>query len=217
VPKIVDHDARREEIVDAVWRVITRDGIAGATTRNIAEEAGCSNGVLSHYFADKTALLHAALQMGYRRTEEKVNDWVRRGSGLKALREVLLLTIPIGRDALVGNQVELAFLGLAVGNRELAREHHGIYERFREIVRRLLVDARRRGEIAGETDVETLADSLVALIDGLGMEACLYTHAFPAERQRAVIDGYLKTIAAAGGRRRSPSRRSPSRTQRRAE
>src|SRR4029079_9112297 len=114
---VVDHDARREEIVDAVWRVISRDGIASATTRAIAEEAGCSNGVLSHYFADKTALLHAALDIGYRRTELQVEACLARARGLEALREVLLLTVPTTREALFGNQVELAFLGHAVGNR----------------------------------------------------------------------------------------------------
>src|ERR1051325_5042465 len=118
MPKIVDHDARREEIVDAVWRVITRDGIAAATTRAIADEAGCSNGVLSHYFADKTALLHAALDLGYRRIEEKVNAVLASSTGVAALRDVLRLTVPISQDALFGNQVELAFLGHAVGNRE---------------------------------------------------------------------------------------------------
>jgi len=218
MPKIVDHDARREEIVDAVWRVISRDGIGSATTRNIAREAGCSNGILSHYFADKTALLHAALQIGYRRTEQKVNQALRRARGLRALREVLLLTVPITREALFGNQVELAFLGHAVGDRDLAREHHAIYQRFRAIVRNLLRDARRDGEIAAEADVETIADALVALIDGLGMEACLFPNAFPAQRQRAVIDVFLKAVAAAragNGRRPQPARRSRPRMQRR--
>ena len=205
MPKIVDHDARREEIVDAVWRVISRDGIASATTRNIAREARCSNGVLSHYFADKTALLHAALQIGYRRTEERVNEWLRRGRGLTALREVLLLTVPISREALFGNQVELAFLGHAVGDRELARQHQQMYEKFRGIVRRLLVDARRATEIPAASDLDAVADALVALIDGLGMEACLFPDAFPARRQRAVIDVVLEAVASRT-HRRAPSR-----------
>jgi len=200
MPKIVDHDARREEIVDAVWRVITRDGIAAATTRAIADEAGCSNGVLSHYFADKTALLHAALDLGYRRIEEKVNAVLASSTGVAALRDVLRLTVPISQDALFGNQVELAFLGHAVGNRELARQHHEVYEHFRSIVRRLLVEARRRGEISPIGNLDTIADALVALIDGLGMEACLYTDAFSAGRQRAVIDVVLAGLAGAGRR-----------------
>jgi AcrR family transcriptional regulator len=46
MPKIVDWDARRDEILSATWRVIVRDGIAGATVRAIAREAGCSPGIL---------------------------------------------------------------------------------------------------------------------------------------------------------------------------
>src|SRR5882724_706451 len=157
MPKIVDHDARRAEIVDAVWRVISRDGIAAATTRNIAEEAGCSNGVLSHYFPDKTALLQAALQIGYRRVEGRIEECLRRLSGIRALREVLRLTVPISEDALFGNQVELAFLGHAVGNADRAREHHAMYEHFRTIVIGLLRDARRRGEIAATGNLQTIA------------------------------------------------------------
>ena len=195
MPKIVDHDARREEIVDAVWRVISRDGIASATTRAIADEAGCSNGVLSHYFADKTALLHAAVEIGYRRTEEKIEACIARSTGLEALREVLRHTVPISEEALFGNQVELAFLGHAVGNRELARQHHVVYEKFRGIVRRLLVEARRRGEIAPAGNLDTITDALVALIDGLGMEACLFPDVFSAGRQRAIIDVVLSGLA----------------------
>jgi AcrR family transcriptional regulator len=205
MPKIVDHDARREEIVDAVWRVISRDGIASATTRNIAREAGCSNGVLSHYFADKGELLHAALQLGYRRTEKKVKDTLRGARGLAALREVLLLTLPLDREVLLGNQVELAFWGHAVGDRKLAREHHKTYRRFRDIVRRLVVEARRAGELPANVEAETAADALVAVIDGLGMEASLFPEIFPAKRQRAILDTVLGALAGT----RHQARRSP--------
>ena len=39
MPKIVDWDAQRDEILSATWRVIARDGITGATIRAIAREA----------------------------------------------------------------------------------------------------------------------------------------------------------------------------------
>ena len=61
MPKIVDWDARRDEILAATWRVIARDGIARATIRAIAREAGCSRGILAHYFDDKADILGSAL------------------------------------------------------------------------------------------------------------------------------------------------------------
>ena len=45
MPKIVDHDQRRRELVDASLRIIVRQGLAGATMRDIATEAGFANGV----------------------------------------------------------------------------------------------------------------------------------------------------------------------------
>ena len=42
MPKIVDHDQRRIELVDATWRIIARLGIESATMREIALEAGLS-------------------------------------------------------------------------------------------------------------------------------------------------------------------------------
>ena len=67
MPKIVDWDARRDEILSATWRVIARDGIARATIRSIAREAGCSRGILAHYFDDKADILGSALVMSHRR------------------------------------------------------------------------------------------------------------------------------------------------------
>ena len=51
MPKIVDHDERREEILSAAIRVIDSVGLDNTTTRAIALESGYSNGVLSHYFS----------------------------------------------------------------------------------------------------------------------------------------------------------------------
>ena len=61
MPKIVDHDERRRSLIEATWRVIAREGIASATTRGIAREAGCSSAVLAHYFADKAELMASAM------------------------------------------------------------------------------------------------------------------------------------------------------------
>jgi len=47
MPKVVDWDARRDEVLAATWRVIARHGLAGTTVRKIAREAGYSAGVLA--------------------------------------------------------------------------------------------------------------------------------------------------------------------------
>ncbi|MDW8805362.1 TetR/AcrR family transcriptional regulator [Streptomyces scabiei] len=49
--------ATSEELVTAAIRVIGREGVAAATTRKIAEEAGVPQGTVHYWFTDKNELL----------------------------------------------------------------------------------------------------------------------------------------------------------------
>jgi DNA-binding transcriptional regulator YbjK len=50
-------DGRRAELVQAAARVVSRDGVAAATTRRIAEEAGLPQGLVHYWFASKDELI----------------------------------------------------------------------------------------------------------------------------------------------------------------
>jgi len=52
-------DARRLSLIEACARVLAREGIAGASVRTIAVEAGVSAGLVGHYFAGVDALIAA--------------------------------------------------------------------------------------------------------------------------------------------------------------
>lgn len=54
--------ATSEELVAAAGRVIGREGVAAATTRKIAEEAGVPLGTVHYWFADKNALLESVVR-----------------------------------------------------------------------------------------------------------------------------------------------------------
>ena len=57
VPKIVDAEARRQEVVEAVFRIIASDGLERASLREVADEAGLAVGSVRHYFASSDELL----------------------------------------------------------------------------------------------------------------------------------------------------------------
>ncbi len=44
MPKVIDHDQRRRDIIDVTWKLIVKGGIEAATMREIAAEAGFANG-----------------------------------------------------------------------------------------------------------------------------------------------------------------------------
>ena len=99
MPKIVDQDARREEVLSATWRAILKGGLGGATMRAIAAEAGTSTGTVNHYFADKEAILLAALRLNQQRTIARLKATVETSEpGLAALRVLVEAALPLDED-----------------------------------------------------------------------------------------------------------------------
>ena len=87
MPKQVDHQARRQEIADAVLRLAASQGLDAVTLRHVAAEAGVSMGRVQHYFATKDEMLLFAFQViseryDYRRstvitTNRLFKDWTQ--------------------------------------------------------------------------------------------------------------------------------------------
>jgi AcrR family transcriptional regulator len=66
--------ALREHLIDVTDGLLSRSPIAAITTRDIARAAEVSDGVLYNYFADKTALILAALVRRYQRLARRFYD-----------------------------------------------------------------------------------------------------------------------------------------------
>jgi AcrR family transcriptional regulator len=56
MPKIVDHDAYRKELLGKCFDLFAEKGYAALTMREIAQGLGVSTGTLYHYFANKEVL-----------------------------------------------------------------------------------------------------------------------------------------------------------------
>jgi AcrR family transcriptional regulator len=66
--------ARREQILGAATRVFADKGFRRATTREVAREAGVSEGTIYNYFEDKEALLMAIIA-SLNETERRAEDF----------------------------------------------------------------------------------------------------------------------------------------------
>lgn len=73
MPKIVDHEARREEISAALWRIVEREGISGASIRSVANEAGYPKATAMHYFKNEAELLTCAMDQFIARSQSKIS------------------------------------------------------------------------------------------------------------------------------------------------
>ena len=61
-------------------------------TRGIAREAGCSSGVLAHYFADKAELMASAMQAAHAEVRARLDH---RLTGLASVRQYVLECLPL--------------------------------------------------------------------------------------------------------------------------
>ncbi len=57
MPKFVDAALRRQEVVEAVFRIVAADGLERASLREVADEAELAVGSVRHYFASSDELL----------------------------------------------------------------------------------------------------------------------------------------------------------------
>lgn len=100
MPNVVDHDATREELAGATWRVITTKGIDAATTREIAGETRWSKDVLAHYFKNKNEILLSAIRLAAKRAVRRMKKKIEGSSGHEILRNVLCEALPLDRGGI---------------------------------------------------------------------------------------------------------------------
>jgi AcrR family transcriptional regulator len=172
MPKIVDHEQRREELASAVWRLASHDGLDAVTIRAVAAEAGWSTGALHHYFGDKEELLLFAFQTVADRVSRRVEVAKAAARGpLELVRALLAMGLPLDEERRDETRLWFAFLGLALTRPSLARAQRLAYRAWRGLVADALRDAKEQGDLDVAVDVEREAAGLVALVDGLAVQA----------------------------------------------
>jgi AcrR family transcriptional regulator len=188
LPKIVDWEARKDEILEATWRVIARDGLARTTVRAIALEANCSQGILSHYFDDKLDILASALLLSHRRVRERTEEKVRDLKGLAALRIALLEALPLDAERELEARIEVSFWGRMLSDAKLIDLGRSEVDLLRDRLRGHLLEARDAGELRDDLDLDLATQGLIILIDGVSVERVHFPKSVPPTRQLKLLE-----------------------------
>ncbi|MEV0534180.1 TetR/AcrR family transcriptional regulator [Kitasatospora sp. NPDC050463] len=196
-----DHEARRRDVSEAVWRVLSSRGFEGLTLRAVATEMGASTGLLTHYFPNKRTLVAHALDVLDRRSQERPRR-IAPGdgspppaAGLPRLRAALLDILPLDEAAAAGNRIWVGSWDVALADPELATAHAARYGRARALLTESVASAQRLGELPDDVAAEQLAAGAQAFALGLVVQALFAPAEFPAERQTALLDAYLAGLA----------------------
>jgi TetR/AcrR family transcriptional regulator, transcriptional repressor of bet genes len=192
MPRIVDHDSRRGEIAAAACSVIAQSGIDGMKLKDVGQAAGCTTGLITHYFEDKNAVLLAALDHAVTTMDARLERRLKR-----APTDVVGFfseTLPIGRRGRDEIVVWYCFWARALNDPGLMRRQKAMHRRWRLQVERCLAAMAERGEIPPADDPVEQAEALCAIINGIGLRASLDPGEWPARRQSAQIRRYLDML-----------------------
>lgn len=194
MPKIVDHDERRAHIARAVTNVILRDGVEGATMREIAHEAGYAHGAIARYFPNKQSLIAASYLYVFEDSEQRVLKEAEHVRGLAALERMSRQILPYREIGAAKSKVVVAFWALAAQDTELEKLHQVKIAERRQIIRRFLTEAQEDGELAAHVNVETAVDEISARNAGWQMMAVLVPEALTDERIENSLQALLSEL-----------------------
>jgi AcrR family transcriptional regulator len=199
MPKKVDPEIRRDEVVDAVFRVVRRSGFEQASLRNVAEEAGLAIGSVRHYFDGHTDLMVFAMRASLDRVSARLTERVgpllaardheARAEGVERMLTELL---PLDERRREEATVWLAFTTAARTRPELRPLAEESYDGMRRLVRRIVDGAAGHGALTGDPEVET--ERLCALIDGLTLEGVLHPDRMTPESMLRALRRHLQTL-----------------------
>lgn len=201
MPKRVDHDQRRLEIVEAAWRLIARGGFAAATMREIAAEAGYANGALKYYFESKDDLLVAAFQHTFYRVNERAAHAIGDRTGLEAIRLLCLEMLPLDEERRVESRVAVAFWDRASGSPKLRKVHADSFAIWRTWMENELDTARRSGSLTTTTPDRQIIDEFLAVTTGSRVLPMLEPGVAESFGHAELLDAIVARLAADPGLR----------------
>jgi AcrR family transcriptional regulator len=219
VPKFVDAVIRRQEVVDAVFRIIAADGLERASLREVADEAQLAVGSVRHYFASSDELLTHAFAVVVDRivgrlaaADSRLGD-LPPGSAEHNAAVMALLGefLPLDEERAVDACVWMAFKNAARTKPFLAAEADRSHRAVAAVVGGLILgqangadpsgaDPGPDGDGAdGSTAINhqvlvTEAELLLAVLDGLTMHALLQPEWMTALMCKDVLEAHLEGL-----------------------
>ncbi|MDO2935193.1 TetR/AcrR family transcriptional regulator [Paeniglutamicibacter sulfureus] len=191
MPKIVDHDARRLELVEVTWKVIARHGFDGVTLRDIAAEAGFANGALKPYFPTRASLIRATFSHVFGRTNSRIATSTQGLAGLSALRAFAAEVLPLDADRLDEARVVIPFWQVAIHEPEFAALNDEAMLQWRNWIRGWIAQAGDEGSLRGNVDPMVAAESFLTFLLGSQIAAVLDAGFNDPSQLRAQLEQHL--------------------------
>jgi len=188
------HEIRREELVKAALNIISTRGFACTTIREVAKEAGCSTGTLSYYVSSREELLLMVAEYEAEQSRTQIVALEKIYKGLAALRQIVRNVLPL--DQTRDSRWKFWFNAweeiskCEMGRKWLENRQTESLSRYRKHIK----DAQKLGEVPRTINATLAAGSLVALIDGIGVQVFIGRQNLTGKQQLDYIESWITGI-----------------------
>jgi AcrR family transcriptional regulator len=192
VPKQVDHEQRRHDVATVAAGLVAAHGRRALTVRNVADAAGYSTTVVSHYFDDLADLLHETYRLAVVRARRRVEVVLTDDPG--DLRGLIEAVLPLDAEREADWRIWLSFWSEALSSPAFADEQRARTRSTTERIASCLRHLVDQGRLDSVVDIERAADRLSAMIPGIASEAIFDPQKWSTELQRRVVDDELAAL-----------------------
>lgn len=185
---------RREKLVEAAIRVMTRDGVAKATTRAIAAEADMPLGVFHYAFRSKQELMAMVTETIARQSKGDIDEAVLSGHSAN-LEELILAGLCAYFDHVVDHPQEhlvtYELTTTALRDPELEDVAKRQYDYYLEELEALISAAAELMDVEFTEPLPVVGRLVFSMMDGLALN---YLARGDAEEARAVVELAARTL-----------------------
>ena len=162
------------------------------TVRDVAQAAGCSTAIVSHYFHNKRELLlftyRYAIEAATSLSDQSLGPG---GDNLKAYISALM---PFDEERQMNWKIWFAFWAKAVADEEFAEIQRDCVRRTRGDIQRILDKLHREGQLVDGADRAREARRLLVIIMGMAVQVVFDAEDWTVERQLAFIEHELQAF-----------------------
>ncbi|KAA5838420.1 TetR/AcrR family transcriptional regulator [Saccharopolyspora hirsuta] len=195
MPKIIDHDQRRREIVEVAKQLIIEGGFEAATMRSIVAAAGYANGALKRYFPSKDSIIAATFQSVLAEMNERIGEQGPAPEDpLEALRHYVEAALPLDQYRIDSARVLLALWEHSVANEDLAELYRQHLRTWRAQLAERIAAARGRGESPDAPEVMALAGEVIGVSIGANVTCLMYPDGTLIPEHRAYVNRFLSHV-----------------------
>ena len=192
MPRVVNHEVRRREVAAIAAQVVVTEGRAGLSVRNVAQAAGCSTTVVSHYFTDMAELFYETYAFAASRTAVRIQEVLEKDpTNITGLIEAVL---PLDNERTEEWRIWFAFWSEALTSPPFASDQRMRARKAVERIEKCLQLLQQNKKLPKSVNIAHAADRLAALIPGIASEAIFDPQTWPASRQRQTLRTELQLL-----------------------